>query len=236
MTGGDIIATPSIWVIIPAFNESSVIAEVVHNLQLLQDVCILVVDDGSEDATYEKARSAGALVCRHIVNIGQGAALQTGFEYALNHGAEVLVTFDADGQHFHGDLPHVIGPILRNECDVVLGSRFLGADSVAGIPIGRYYLLKIAVFIWRNLLGLKITDIHNGFRAFSKSAASNLKLRNSRMYHATEILEYIGRRRLHMIEVPVHIHYSAYSLSKGQSYGDFLVLGLDHLLNFFRQR
>jgi len=175
---------------------------------------IFVVDDGSSDETAAAARAAGATVLRHALNRGQGAALGTGLEAAVRAGADIVVTFDADGQMSAADILSLTAPVEAGLCDVTLGSRFLG--DAENIPPSRRMAIKVALFFTRATTGLKLTDTHNGLRAFSHEAAARLDLRCDRMAHASEILEEISRLGLRYREVPVTIKYTDYSLAKGQ--------------------
>ena len=199
--------------VIPAYNEASAIMPVVKaGCDAVERV--IVVNDGSSDNTAALAADAGATVLSHALNRGQGAALQTGITYAVREGFDAVVTFDADGQHRAEEIPIVLGPIIQGKADVVLGSRFL--DSKANIPTVRRLVLKTATALTRLYTGLDVTDAHNGFRAFSRSAASAIDLQQEGMAHASEVLEQIKRFRLRYVEVPVTITYTDYSLSKGQ--------------------
>ena len=209
-----------IFFVIPAYNESFVISSVVRAVQKLCSN-IIVVDDGSDDDTFSEAKSAGAEVLRHIVNRGQGAALATGVLYSLSKGAEIIVTFDADGQHDPSQINELIEPILQKKTDVVLGSRFLDSKLKTQnlhnvIPFTRLIILKLALLHQWFFTGLKVTDTHCGLRAFSRKAAEKITITQDRMAHASEILEEIARHRLSFIEVPVRVRYTAYSLEKGQ--------------------
>ena len=175
---------------------------------------VIVVDDGSTDATAEAAQRAGALVVRHLINRGQGAALKTGFDCALARGAEGLVSFDSDGQHQLEDVDALIAPVLEGRCDVALGSRFLQGSSQ--VPPARKLVLKLGVVFTRLVSRVRVTDTHNGLRAFSRQAARQIRIRQDRMAHASEILDEIGRLGLRYREVPVRIVYTPYSRAKGQ--------------------
>lgn len=199
--------------VIPAYNEASTITSVVKAVCDRVD-CVIVVNDGSSDDTVTCAVEAGAVVLSHAINRGQGAALQTGITYAVGEGFDIIVTFDADGQHRSEEIPLVLAPIIRGEAEVALGSRFL--DSKTRIPVIRRFVLKIATALTRLYTGLAVTDAHNGFRAFSRHAASVINLQQEGMAHASEIIEQIKRHRLSYVEVPVTIMYTDYSLSKGQ--------------------
>ncbi|MGK2857253.1 MAG: glycosyltransferase family 2 protein [Thermoanaerobaculia bacterium] len=204
---------PSIFVIVPAFREAGAVAAAVEKLGRFA-TRVVVVDDGSDDATARVARQAGATVLRHVVNRGQGAALRTGIRYALRSGASYIVTFDADGQHRVEDVSRLVAPLARGECDVVLGSRFLQRGT---IPPLRRLVLKVGVLFTRMVSGIPVTDTHNGLRAFTRAAAEQLDLRLDRMAHASEILDEIARRKLRWVELPVEIDYTPYSRRKGQT-------------------
>lgn len=202
-----------VTVVIPAFNEAKVISKVINEVKEQVNE-VVVVDDGSIDNTDEVATNAGAKVARHFLNRGQGAALQTGISFALNSGADIIVTFDADGQHVAEEIEQVVKPLLLGEVDVVLGSRFL--NSTNKIPFSRRMLLKLATLFTRFYTGLKVTDVHNGFRAFSRKAAELIQIKQDGMAHASEIVEEIKRHNLKFKEVGVTIKYTYYSLEKGQ--------------------
>lgn len=199
------------WVVIAAMNEEAVIADVVKGVTE-QGWSVVVVDDGSRDATAARARAAGAYVLKHPINLGQGAALQTGIDFAIRHGAHNLVTFDADGQMRAEDIPALIDAL--DDSDIALGSRFLG--NVEGATSSRMALLKGAVMMSNRLSGLKLTDAHCGFRAFRASVAPQLRITQDRMAHASELLRKIKTSGLRVVEVPVTIRYTEHSMRKGQ--------------------
>ena len=199
------------WVVIAAFNEGVVIREVVAEVTRA-GWSVVVVDDGSSDDSAEAARVPGAIVLRHRVNLGQGAALQTGIDYALRRGAQYIVTFDADGQHDANDIPLLIEAL--GEADIALGSRFLG--RVEGASQRRMVLLRTATAVSNGLSGMKLSDAHCGLRAFRASAAPALKITQDRMAHASELLRKIKTSKLRLVEVPVTIKYTEHSKSKGQ--------------------
>ena len=201
-------------VVIPAFNESTVIADVIAGVRTRFPLVILV-DDGSQDGTGQAARSAGARVARHGVNLGQGAALRTGIAAAL-HLPQVqwIVTFDADGQHQPDDAAALIDRARRGDVDVVLGTRFGGQKVEAGLA--KRLLLKLALVYTRAETKLPLTDTHNGLRAMSRRFAEGLTIRERGMGHATEILDHVASSGARWVEVPVHIRYTDYSKAKGQ--------------------
>lgn len=213
---------PQVFLVIPAYNEGQSIGDVLSELARL-DVDVVVVDDGSADETFKIARQHTPHALRHLINRGQGAALQTGIDYALRRGAEYIVTFDADGQHSLNDLSALLDPIQAGECDVVLGSRFLGRTE--HIPPIRRLTLKAATLFTRLVSQVSVTDTHNGLRAFSRRAALQVQIKNDRMAHASELIDIIRALNLPYREVPVHIRYTEYSMSKGQSLrGAFRIL------------
>ena len=217
-----------IFIVVPAYNEASDVGRVVGELKAL---CpnVVVVDDGSADRTSEMALGAGATVLRHLMNRGQGAALQTGIEYSLKKGADVIVTFDADGQHAASDVAALLHPIVDGFADVVLGSRFLG--KAENIPLSRWVVLKCGLVFTRWTSGLKLTDTHNGLRAFSRRAAQHVRFINDRMAHASELMDLIRKNKLHYQEVPVHIRYTEQTRKKGQSGLNALGIALGYLLS-----
>ena len=200
------------WVVIAAFNEGSVIRGVVEGV-LREGWSVVVVDDGSTDHTVAEARAAGATVVRHALNLGQGAALQTGIDYALRRGAHTIVTFDADGQHDVNDIPALVAALA--DADVALGSRFLG--SVEGATQRRMAMLRTAVKMSNRLSGLELTDAHCGLRAWRASVAHKLRISQDRMAHASELLRKIKASGLRVVEVPVTIRYTEHSMRKGQN-------------------
>jgi glycosyltransferase involved in cell wall biosynthesis len=217
----------TLFVVIAAFNEAGAIGRVVSELREAY-ANVVVVDDGSRDETWREARAAGAVVLRHIINRGQGAALQTGIAYALAAGAQIVITFDADGQHRVEDIAALAGPITRGEVEISLGSRFL-ADRDA-IPLGRRLVLLAAVAFMRVTSGVKLTDAHNGLRAFSRRAAAHLDIQLDRMAHASEIIDQIRSSGLAYREVPVRVRYTAYSMQKGQRSSAAFRVAWDYLI------
>jgi glycosyltransferase involved in cell wall biosynthesis len=214
----------AVWVVIAAYNEARVIAQVVADV--LRHGCrLVVVDDGSDDGTPEIAERAGAVVVRHPVNLGQGAGLQTGIEFALGQGAEFIVTFDADGQHRAADIATLIAALVEHDADFALGSRFRG--EAVRLPAARWLVLKAATWFTRFSSGLAVTDTHNGLRAMTRRGARAIRLRQNRMAHASEFLEQVAASGHKYVEVPVRIEYSDYSLAKGQRLSDSLSILLD---------
>jgi glycosyltransferase involved in cell wall biosynthesis len=206
---------PETWIVIPLYNEEAVIGDVVRGVRaVFPDV--VCVDDGSADNGGAQAADAGAVVIRHAVNLGQGAALQTGLIYALRDpDARYFVTFDADGQHQVKDAAAMVDILRGGEVDVVFGSRFLAPDTRPGL--GKRLFLRLAVAYSNLSTHVRLTDAHNGLRAFSRHGAQTLDIRQDRMAHASEIVTQVGRSHLRWVEHPVHILYTDYSKAKGQS-------------------
>ena len=204
---------PAVFFIIPAYNEAASVGDVVRRVKAKYPN-VVVVDDGSADQTFAVAKDAGATVLRHLINRGQGAALKTGIDFALSQGAEIIVTFDSDGQHQLEDVEKLIAPVRDGKTDVALGSRFLHAEN--HVPLMRKITLKLGIVFTRLVSQIRVTDTHNGLRAFSRKAAAEIQIRQDRMAHASEILDEIGRLKLRYCEVPTRIVYTEYSKYKGQ--------------------
>jgi glycosyltransferase involved in cell wall biosynthesis len=203
-------------VVIPMHNEATVITSVIAGLRP-HFATIVCVDDGSSDGSHELALAAGATVLRHATNLGQGASLQTGITFAMDHTpAELVVTFDADGQHDALDAVRMVERAQHGDVDVVLGSRFLDGAAV-GVPTARRRLLKGAVGFTRLTTGLPVTDTHNGLRVLTSGAARELRLHSRGMVHASELLDQVAAKQWRICEVPVTITYTEYSRAKGQS-------------------
>lgn len=204
-----------VWIVIPLYNESAVIGDVVRGA-LATFPHVVCVDDGSSDDSGAQARSAGATVLRHAVNLGQGAALQTGIQYAREQtGARYVVTFDADGQHRVEDALAMVELARREDVAIVFGSRFLDDRTKPGLL--KRVVLRTAVWFTNQSTGLRLTDAHNGLRVIRTDAARHVDLRQDRMAHASEIVLQLGRTKLPWREHPVHVLYTEYSRAKGQS-------------------
>ncbi|MCA9263381.1 MAG: glycosyltransferase family 2 protein [Planctomycetales bacterium] len=216
-----------LYIVIPAYNEGTRLGKVLEQLIPMR-ANIVVVDDGSSDNTAEIAAAYPVHVLRHVINRGQGAALQTGITYSLRQGAEYLVTYDADGQHQHTDIARMLTPVKEQQCDVALGSRFL--DDRSNVPLARRCLLQAARTFTRWTSGLNLTDCHNGFRVLSRRAAAAIQIRQDGMAHASEIYDQIVTRHLAYREVPVQIHYSADTLEKGQSGSNAIRIAFHYLM------
>jgi len=203
------------FIVIPAYNEEKMIDKVIFDIKKEGFSNIIVVDDGSVDKTAQVAKKAGAKVLRHILNLGQGAALETGFEYCRRKKADIIVSFDADGQFKACEIKKVIKPIIEKKVDIVLGSRFLG--KTINMPFLKFIILKAGIIFTDIFSNIRLTDTHNGFRAFSKEALEKISINHSGMAHASDIIDQINKNDLKFKEVPVTVLYNDYSLKKGQS-------------------
>ena len=203
------------WLVIPLYNEVSVIADVIAAaLPVFPN--IVCVDDGSTDGSAAAAGAAGARVLRHAINLGQGAALQTGISFVCEQpGARCVVTFDADGQHQVVDAQAMVDLIAAGDAAIVFGSRFLDGRTKPGVV--KRVVLAFAVWFTKQSTGMRLTDAHNGLRAMTVQAAGQVDLTQDRMAHASEIVLQLGRTGLIWREHPVHVLYTDYSRGKGQS-------------------
>jgi glycosyltransferase involved in cell wall biosynthesis len=197
------------------YNEGRVIEDVVRDVRR-EFPYVVCVDDGSSDESVEAARAGGAVVVQHPINMGQGAALQTGFDFALADPLMTeVVTFDADGQHQVHDAAGMVAALRDGGLDVVIGSRFL--DNRTEMARVRKAVLKTAAVYTRLTTGMPLTDAHNGLRVIGRSLLGSLHIRQNRMAHASELIEQIGRADAKWAEFPTHVIYSEYSKAKGQS-------------------
>ena len=203
------------WMVIPVYNEEPVIAGVVK-AALTSFSNIVCVDDGSDDGSAAAAAAAGATVVSHPINLGQGAALQTGLEFALmDPTMNYVVTFDADGQHLVEDAERMLETLRAGSVDIVFGSRFL--DPRSRPPRMKRVLLKAAVAYSNASTRVRLTDTHNGLRALNRPVVEAMDIKQNRMAHASEVIEQVGRGGFRYTEQSVHIVYTDYSRSKGQS-------------------
>lgn len=229
---GGLTEAPSIFVVVPAFNESSMIGATLQGL-VGTGHSVVVVDDCSRDDTGLIARRYPVSVLKHPFNMGQGAALQTGTVFALQQGAGIVVHFDADGQHDPSDIDRVIRPLLEDQADLVLGSRFLRAADSDTVPRNKRWLLKSAIVVNGLLTGVWLSDAHNGFRALSRRAATEVVIRENGYTHASEILLQARQKGLRIAEVAVRVHYSEYAIAKGQPLSNAAGILMDLIIGRF---
>jgi len=226
------IATPGVWIIIPAYNEATVIGEVIAGVRAAFP-SVVCVDDGSRDGTGDIARRAGAHLVRHPVNLGQGAAIQTGVEYARRQpGAQVFATFDADGQHRVTDVVAMVDRLAAGGVDIVIGTRFAkpSADPGSRPPLLKRIVLRSAARLSARSRRLGLTDAHNGLRVFNKTVADGLNITMSGMSHASEFILLIDENGWRVVEEPIEVLYTAYSKSKGQPLLNGVNIIFDELL------
>ncbi|SFN16686.1 Glycosyl transferase family 2 [Pseudonocardia ammonioxydans] len=210
----DVVADTGTWVVVPVYNEETVIADVVDEIRV-RFPNVVCIDDGSRDASAERIAGTRAHLVKHPINLGQGASLQTGIDYALRRGAERIVTFDADGQHDVADAARMVEIVRSGEADVVLGSRFL--DSTEPVPVLKRLVLRTVAALSPASRKLKLTDAHNGLRVLSRPVVEELRISMNGMAHASEIVAALARSSWRIVEAPVTIRYTEYSQSKGQS-------------------
>jgi glycosyltransferase involved in cell wall biosynthesis len=214
--------------VIPVFNEGAVIAGVVAGLLDL-GARVVCVNDGSKDDSADEIVRSGAFLVDHPMNMGQGAALQTGIEFArLLPGVRRFVTFDADGQHRAQDAVRMLGILDEQGVDIVLGSRFLG--STAGMSRAKRMVLQAAVVFSNAVSGMRLTDAHNGLRVFNRHVADTIDITAPDMTHASEIIELISRNNYRYVEAPVTVDYTDYSKAKGQPVINAVNIAVDTLL------
>lgn len=218
-----------VWVVVRCFNEAEVVGDVLRELQEVFPR-IVAVDDGSTDDSYEVMAATGVDAIRHAVNLGPGAALQTGLLYGLlDRDAHWFVCFDADGQHRVADAAAMVDHARTAGVDVLIGSRFLGRAE--NLPPLRRRVLRLAATFERLMSGVRLTDGHNGLRVFSRRFAEQVDLRLPGMAYASELLEQVARSNLPYAEHPVTIEYTKYSLAKGQRSLNSINIALDVWLN-----
>ena len=223
-----------VWIVVPALNEAPALEDVLKGLKKIF-ANIIVVDDGSSDGTNVIAFDNGAHTLCHANNLGQGAAIKTGLEYALTKGARYLVTFDADGQHHPEDAKKLVESLIDGGFDIVCGSRFLG-EKPQNMPLTRKALILFATLVTRWLTGVKVTDAHNGLRAFTDNAARSFSFAQNGMAHASELIEEVGELGMRYAEEPIRIEYTEYSLRKGQSTVGSIFILLDLIVGRMRKR
>lgn len=205
-----------IYIAIPAYNEEKVISDVINEIKKAGYQDIIVVDDGSLDATYEKSKAAGVIALKHKINRGKGAATKTAIEAAKLLGADIIVTMDGDGQHDPADINKLITPILNSECDVTLGTRL---KNPLGMPWYKIWQNKIGNAITWYLYGLWVTDSQSGFRAYSREAAEKINTKADHYEYDSEVIREIYIYKLRFREVSITVRYTEYSMGKIQKQG-----------------
>ena len=223
---------------IPAFNEEKNIASIITKLMNITD-SIIVCNDGSSDLTSEIAEKMGAVVINHEKNLGYGAAIRSIFLKAKELDGDILVTFDADGQHRIEDIENVTTPIINQEAELVIGSRFLD-DSEKEVPQYRKVGIKVITKITNASIKEKLTDSQSGFRAYSKKVVDELNPSELGMGISTEILIKASSKNFKIVEVPIKILYSGDTSTHNPiSHGSSVILStikytsIEHPLKFY---
>lgn len=214
--------------VIPAYNEEVRLKTVISKVKPLVDV-IIIVDDGSRSKITELADQAGVFVLRHLINRGQGAALQTGSDYALKLGADIIIHFDADDQFSATEIPDVLAPLLQNKTDIVFGSRFLSKKS--DLPFTKKYLIMPLGRLINSFFGVHTSDPQSGFRAYTKEVAKSFRIDNDRMAHCSEILIKLSQAKWRIQEIPITVTYHEY----GQKFSGGLRILKDLFLQKIKQ-
>jgi UDP-N-acetylglucosamine---dolichyl-phosphate N-acetylglucosaminyltransferase len=211
------VSEKNIYIVVPVYNEARVIEEVVREIQQAGYRNIIVVDDGSSDATYAEANSVlDVLVLKHKINRGKGAAIKTGICAAEQCGAEIVVTIDGDGQHDPADIKRLVNPIIESGYDVSLGTRMLNSS---GMPFVKIIANKVGNYCTLLLYGILVTDSQSGFRAYSKYAAKIIDTKADKYEYDSKVIREINHNRLRFIEVPIQVRYTEYSMAKKQKQG-----------------
>lgn len=205
------------WIVLPAYNEEKIIQNTLREIRSVGYKNIIVVDDGSRDQTYERAKEIpGIVVLRHKLNRGKGAATKTGIEAAKLLDAGIIVTMDSDGQHNPADIARLIAPIQKNHCDVVLGTRL---KNPAGMPWYKICANHIGNAITWYFYGLWVSDSQSGFRAYSRHASELINTKTDRYEYDSEVIREIYVYKLKYREVPIEVRYTEYSMGKIQKQG-----------------
>jgi polyprenyl-phospho-N-acetylgalactosaminyl synthase len=217
------------YIIIPVYNESGVIADVVKEVRkhFKNVVCI---NDGSADDSSNEINKAGATLVEHPINLGQGATIQTGVDFALqDQTAQYFVTFDGDGQHSIDDVIKMLDYLVDNDLDIVVGSRFSG--TALNISPSKRALLRLAAVYSGRTTGLRLSDPYNGLRVFNRRFAENLKLTLADYSHPTEVAHRIAEGDYRYAEVPVTITYTDFSKADGQPMLNAVNISIDLLFH-----
>jgi len=209
-----------VFVVIPAYNEAKNIAQTLQDLLNFNYSNIVLVDDCSSDNTLKIAKKFPIHILHHKINRGQGAALQTGTDFALQHGAEIIIHFDADGQFLVSDIESGLKIISQDDFDVAMGSRFLNKKS--NLPkIKKYIIFPIARIINKIFFNINLTDPQSGFRIFNSKVANKIKFENDGSAHCSEFLHKIFKYNFKIKEFPITVKYSEFgqTLTGGKGRG-----------------
>lgn len=223
-----------IFIIITAYNVAESIEEVVKDLKQKEYKNIVVVEDGSRDNSLEViSKIPDIIVLPHIINRGQGAALQTGQEYSIKHGAKYIVHFDGDGQHDSEQIEKAVRILEENNLEMCIGTRFGKEAERVNMPFKKVLLLKLGIIFTWFVSGIVLTDTHNGFRVLTADAAKKIVITMDRFEHASEILDYLKLNKIKYKEIPVKISYTEYSKMRGQKIWNSINIMFNTLLKKF---
>lgn len=221
------------YIVIPAYNEATRLDGVLQKIALLGHQHIVVVDDGSSDGTAAVAREHGVKVLRHAINMGAGAATQTGIDYALEQGAEYVLTMDADHQHLPEDIEHLFAAIRKWKCGMVIGSRFLKPENQ--IPTSRIWYNKVANILTLIIAGVSVTDSQSGMKVLSREFADASSLNCNGFEFCVEMIKNANLGGFEVKEVPINVRYTKETMEKGQNlYRGIKMIGRLIRLNFYR--
>ena len=195
-------AAKKISVIISAYNESKHITNVLGKTKKYAK-SIIVVDDGSRDNTAELAKKEGVIVLKHIVNLGKGAAMKTGCEYAIKKGIKLLIMMDADGQHDPAEIPNFVSQIKSKKVDIVFGSRRLSAKMPFARRLGNWLITRAT----KILFGVDLRDTQSGFRAFTSYAYKKIRWKSTGYAVESEMIANVGKHKLKYSEIPIQTIY-----------------------------
>jgi glycosyltransferase involved in cell wall biosynthesis len=204
-------SSKKIYILIPAFNEETVIRDVIKEVRDSGYQNIIIVDDGSADNTQAVAqKEEGVVALRHAINRGKGAAVKTGIEAAKMLDADIVITIDGDGQHNPADIAKML-ELINQGNDVVLGSRL---KNPKGMPVWKIAANHFGNFCTWSIYGLWVTDSQSGFRAYSKKAIDSIETKTDRYEYDSEVIREIHRNKLKFIETPIEVRYTEYSMNK----------------------
>lgn len=220
-------------IIIPVYNEEEVVRDVIFELRNKRknDIIIAINDGSSDNSNSVLTQIENIYVLNHELNLGQGAAIQTGISFARQLGVKYVVTFDSDGQHDSKDIEPFLSELILNKRDIVIGSRFLVGSST-NISLFKKYFLKLSTFFTFFTSGIKLSDSHNGFRIINIGDNPKFELTHNGMSHASEVVDLISDLNLNYSELPCNIQYTEYSIAKGQSVWN----SINIILELFIQR
>lgn len=211
--------TLRVCIVVPAFNESSVIGEVIKDTlntfkKANHNADIVVVNDSSKDSTAEVAKKAGAIVVSHILNSGAGGATATGLSYAQQNNYDIAVTMDADGQHTPEDVLKGVNILADTDTDLLIGSRLINSEGMSRVKVLGNQGLSFITYL---LFGVNSTDSQSGLRVFSRKALESLRWKTSGYEFCSEMLWRAKQLNLNISEYPIKAIYTDYSKAKGQN-------------------